>query len=140
MINESWTVIDAHSEVFQVVPLSPDVFVNPSIPTKGITQSRDKGRTPSGKVNCSLPFSKHPGSRQVSHNLIWAADLHIAAIASSDGRACLAVGCAEGLWIGHRTDSQVELECEFSRLNHVHLLVDQAPPSQPYDVYRILRW
>ncbi|KAI0283984.1 CNH domain-containing protein [Russula aff. rugulosa BPL654] len=36
----------------------------------------------SGKVNCSVPFT------------------------SPDGRACLAVGCAEGLWVGYRNDSQ----------------------------------
>ena len=70
MINELWTANDPLSEVFHVVTLSSDMFVNPSIPAKGITQSRDKGRTLSGKVNCSLPFSKHLGSSQVSHNLI----------------------------------------------------------------------
>ncbi|KAF8500987.1 CNH domain-containing protein, partial [Russula emetica] len=81
MIHEPWTANDlpVHSEVFQVVTLSPDTFVNTSIAAKGILQSRDKERTLSGKVNCSLPFT------------------------SPDGRACLAVGCAEGLWIGYRT-------------------------------------
>lgn len=112
MINEPWTANDPHSEVFQVVTLSPDMFVDPSIPAKGIPQSREKERTLSGKVNCSLPFSKHLGSRQVSHNLTGATDLLIPTIASPDGRACLAVGCAEGLWIGFRNDSQLELECE----------------------------
>jgi hypothetical protein len=111
MVNEPWTANDPHSEVFQVVTLSPDMFVNPSISAKRILQSRDKERTLSGKVNCSLPFSKHLGSRQVPHSLIWA-NLLIPTIASPDGRACLAVGCAEGLWIGYRSDSLLELECE----------------------------
>jgi hypothetical protein len=67
MINEPWTANDHHSEVFQVVTLSSDTFVSPSIP-----ESREKERTLSGKVNCSLPFSKH----LARHNdLIWAADL-----------------------------------------------------------------
>jgi hypothetical protein len=141
MVNEPWTANDAHSEVFQVVKLSPYMFVDPSIPAKGLLQSREKERTLSGKVNCSVPFSKHlrVGSRQVSHNLIWAADLLIH-IASPDGRACLAVGCSEGLWIGYRNDSQLELECEGCVPTHVRLFVAQAPPSQPYDVYRISRW
>jgi hypothetical protein len=108
MINEPRTANDAHSEVFQVVTLSQDMFVNSSIRTKGTLQSREKERTLSGKVNCSLPFSKHLGSRQDSHNLI----LLIPTIACPDGRACLAVGCAEGLWIGFRNDSHLELECE----------------------------
>ena len=112
MVNELWADNDPHSEVFQVVTFRPYTFDNPSIPAKGTLQSRDKERLPSGKVNCSLPFSKHLGSRQVSHNLIWAADLLIPTIASPDGRACLAVGCAEGLWIEYRNDSQLDLKCE----------------------------
>jgi hypothetical protein len=58
MINEPWTANDPHSEVFQVVTLSPDTFFDASVPAKGILRSRDKERTLSGKVNCSLPFSK----------------------------------------------------------------------------------
>lgn len=112
MINEPWTANDPHSKVFQVVALSLGMFVNPSVPGNGIVRSRDEKRAFSGKVTCSLPFSKHLGSRPVSHNLIWAADLLISTIASPDGRACLALGCAEGLWIGYRNDSRLELEGE----------------------------
>jgi hypothetical protein len=43
-------------------------------------------------------------------------------IASLDGRACLAVGCTEGLWIGYRNGSQLELECEVLRPDHVCLV------------------
>ncbi len=140
MINEPWTANDPHSEVFQVVTLSPYVFVDPSIPAKGILQSREKERTLSGKVNCSLPFSKHLGLRQDSHNLIWAAGLLIPAIASPDGRACIAVGCAEGLWIGYRNDSQLELECEVCAPTMYACLLLRHLHPQPYDVYLISRW
>jgi hypothetical protein len=72
----------------------------------------------SGKVNCSVPFSKQFGSTNSSFKLIWA-DLFISPVASPDGRACLAVGCAEGLWMGSRNDSQ----CEGLRLYHARLSV-----------------
>lgn len=61
MINEPWTANDPHSEVFQVVALSLRMFVNPSIPGNEIVRSRDEKRAFSGKVNCSLPFSKRLG-------------------------------------------------------------------------------
>lgn len=69
------TVNGSDSEVFQVVTLSSDMWVNPSTSAKSILQSRGGENTFSGKVNCSLPFSKHLGSRQVLHKLIWAAGL-----------------------------------------------------------------
>lgn len=138
-IKEPQMANDRHSEVFKVVTLSPYAFVNPSIPAKGTLQSRDQERTLSGKINCSLPFGKHLGSRRVSHNLIWAVDLFIPSTASPDGRACLAVGCAEGLWIGYRNGSKLELECEVWAPT-IYPVVAQAPPSQPFGVYRISRW
>ena len=92
--NEPLTANDTvDSEVFQVVTLNSDTFV---IPRRGGESLL------SGKVNCSVPFSKH---RQIPR--IWA-DLFISSIASPDGRACLAVGCAEGLWIGDRNNSHCE--------------------------------
>jgi hypothetical protein len=92
--NEPLTAND--SEVFQVVALSSDTF---AIPRRGGESLL------SGKVNCSIPFSKQFGSTGSSPKLIWA-DLVISLVASPDGRACLAVGCAEGLWMGDRNDSQ----------------------------------
>jgi hypothetical protein len=89
------------SEVFQVVTLSSDTFIIQSTPAQ---QSRGGESTSSGKVNCSLSFGK-PKSHLI---LIWA-ELLISIVASTDGHACLAIGCEEGLWIGYRDDSQCEV-------------------------------
>jgi hypothetical protein len=101
--NEPLTAND--SEVFQVVTLNSDTFV---IPRRGGENSL------SGKVNCSIPFSKQFGSANSSPKLILT-DSFISLVASPDGRTCLAVGCDEGLWMGNRDYSQ----CEGLRLYHV---------------------
>ena len=98
--NEPLTAND--SEVFQVVTLNSETFI---IPQRGGESSL------SGKAICSIPFSKQFGSTNSLPKLIWA-DFPVA---SPDGCACLAVGCAEGLWVGYRNDSQ----CEGLRLYHV---------------------
>src|SRR5258708_20979213 len=110
IIDVPWPADDPDSKLFQVVTFSSDMFADPLIPEKGLLQSKVEVEesTLSGKVNCSLTFSKQLGSTGVSHNLIWAADFVIPTIASTDGRTCLAIGCAEGLWIGYRDDSQCE--------------------------------
>lgn len=112
MINEPWTANDPHSEVFRVVTLSPDMFVNPSIPAEGLLQSREKERMLSGKVNCSLPFT------------------------SPDGRACLAVGCAEGLWIGYRSESQLELD-SLRRVSDLKM-VTQCALLEKFGIFLVL--
>lgn len=121
--NEHLTAND--SEVFQVMTLNSDTFV---IPQKGGESLL------SGKVNCFIPFSKQFGPTNFSPKLIWA-DLFLSLVASPDGRACLAVGCDEGLWMGDRNDSQ----CEGLRLYHVRLHVAQPTLSQPCTVYCISR-
>ena len=122
--NEPLTANDL--EVFQVVTLNSDTFVIPQ---------KSKDSLLSGKVNCSIPFSKQFRSTNSSPKLIWA-DLFISPAASPDGRDYLAVGCDQGLWMGDRNDSQ----CESLRLCHVHLSVAQPTPSQPCTVYCISRW
>jgi hypothetical protein len=49
-----------------------------------------------GKVTCSVPFSKefHIKGSNGSH---WKLD-------TPDGRALVAIGCSEGVWIGFRHD------------------------------------
>jgi RHO1 GDP-GTP exchange protein 1/2 len=90
------------SEVFQVATLRSDTFIIQSMPAN---QSRGRESTFSGKVNCSLSFSR----RKNHLILIWTDLLISTVLASTDGRACLAVGCEEGLWIGYRDDSQREV-------------------------------
>ncbi|KAH9969600.1 CNH domain-containing protein [Russula dissimulans] len=74
------TTSSKDSEVFQVETLSLDTFAFPSTLGQRISQWWKKGGALSGRVTCSAPFT------------------------STDGRAFLAVGCAEGVWIGFRHD------------------------------------
>jgi len=74
------TASSKDSEVFQVETLSVDTFAFPSTLGQRIRQWWKKDGTLSGRVTCSVPFT------------------------STDGRAFLAIGCAEGVWIGFRHD------------------------------------
>ncbi|KAF8478152.1 CNH domain-containing protein [Russula ochroleuca] len=95
------------SEVFQVVTLSSDTFIIQSTPAQ---QSRGGESTSSGKVNCSLSF------------------------ASTDGHACLAIGCEEGLWIGYRDDSQ-----SLRHASHLNLkMVTQCAMLERFGVFLVL--
>ncbi|KAI0286011.1 CNH domain-containing protein [Russula aff. rugulosa BPL654] len=73
-------VVQESKRVFEVATLSSDTFVVPSMLGASTIHSwnMDKGFT--GKVTCSVPFT------------------------TGDGRALVAVGCAEGVWIGFRHD------------------------------------
>ncbi|KAI9512417.1 CNH domain-containing protein [Russula earlei] len=68
------------SEILQVETLSSDTFAFPSTLAQRISQWWKKDDALTGRVTCSVPFT------------------------STDGRAFLAVACAEGVWIGFRHD------------------------------------
>jgi len=52
-----------------------------------------------GRVTCSVPFS-------TSHRVISLRTTIDNTTATSDGRGLVAIGCAEGVWIGLRHDSR----------------------------------
>jgi len=93
-------VVQESNKVFEIESLSVDTFLLPSS-TLGPTSSVwHDGTLFTGKVTCSVPFSKHP--------LSIAADCLLANVAKDtpDGRGLVAIGCAEGVWIGYRHDSR----------------------------------
>ncbi|OAX37661.1 Dbl-like domain-containing protein [Rhizopogon vinicolor AM-OR11-026] len=73
-------VVQESNKVFELEALSTDTFLVPSI-TSAATPSWNHENSLTGKVTCSVPFT------------------------TADGRALVAIGCAEGVWIGFRHDS-----------------------------------
>ncbi|KAA1475511.1 Dbl-like domain-containing protein [Dentipellis sp. KUC8613] len=74
-------VVQESNKVFEVETLSADTFLMPSLAAPTNT-SWNSENSFTGKVTCSVPFT------------------------TNDGRALVAVGCAEGVWIGFRHDSR----------------------------------
>jgi RHO1 GDP-GTP exchange protein 1/2 len=54
-------VVQESNKVFEVETLSSDTFVVPSMPSPSTSQSWDTENSFTGKVTCSVPFSKQPG-------------------------------------------------------------------------------
>lgn len=99
-------VVQDSNKVFEIETLSADTFLVPSMMSGSNTAwSHENAFT--GKVTCSVPFSKLDPLFLISLQL--SADR---VIATSDGRGLVAIGCAEGVWIGFRHDSK----CEFQLL------------------------
>ncbi|KAH7105901.1 Dbl-like domain-containing protein [Auriculariales sp. MPI-PUGE-AT-0066] len=74
-------VVQESNKVFEIEPLSADTFLVPHI-TGNQAPSWSEDSQYTGKVTCSVPFS------------------------TADGRGLVAIGCAEGVWIGLRHDSR----------------------------------
>ena len=75
-------VVQESNKVFEVETLSADTFLAPSPLSNAGGQAWTHEGAFTGKVTCSVPFT------------------------TSDGRALVAIGCAEGVWIGFRHDSK----------------------------------
>ncbi|KZT25369.1 Dbl-like domain-containing protein [Neolentinus lepideus HHB14362 ss-1] len=75
-------VVQESNKVFEIDTLSTDTFLVPSILAGPTNPSWNNENTFTGKVTCSVPFT------------------------TADGRALVAIGCAEGVWIGFRHDSR----------------------------------
>ena len=87
------------NKVFEVKTLSMDTFFSPALPASaGLSWSADRNFT--GKVTCSATFGNYP-----AHPYVPCSDL-FGATATTDGRDMVAIGCAEGIWIGSRNDTQ----------------------------------
>ncbi|KAJ3569204.1 hypothetical protein NP233_g5203 [Leucocoprinus birnbaumii] len=72
--------VQESNKVFEIEILNADTFLAPSMITAASGLARNQDNAFTGKVTCSVPFN------------------------ASDGRRLVAVGCAEGLWIGFRHD------------------------------------
>ncbi|KAF7317883.1 hypothetical protein MKEN_00876200 [Mycena kentingensis (nom. inval.)] len=74
-------VVQESNKVFELEMLSADTFLVPSLQTPATAPAYHENSL-TGKVTCSVPFN------------------------TSDGRGLVAIGCAEGVWIGFRHDSR----------------------------------
>lgn len=92
-------VVQESNKVFEVETLSADTFLVPSVMANNTSPTWLQDNAYTGKVTCSVPFSKLAVGR---------AQLSLIKISSdtADRRPLVAVGCAEGVWIGYRHDPQ----------------------------------
>ncbi|KAF9785479.1 CNH domain-containing protein [Thelephora terrestris] len=100
-------VVQELNKVFEVETLSVDTFyASTLLANAGPSWNNDGNFT--GKVTCSVPFS------------------------TPDGRALVAIGCAEGVWIGFRHDSR-------SMRQVVHLrMVTQCAMLEDFGIFIVL--
>jgi RHO1 GDP-GTP exchange protein 1/2 len=95
-------VVQESNKVFEVETLSTDTFLVPSMMAGVASPSWNHENSFTGKVTCSVPFSVS------SHApwFFWPTD--VPPTATADGRGLVAIGCAEGVWIGFRHDPRCE--------------------------------
>ncbi|KAJ3993116.1 Dbl homology domain-containing protein, partial [Lentinula boryana] len=111
-------VVQESNKVFEIETLSSDTFLVPSMGLGG-NERGDRGAAggglgPSyenaftGKVTCSVPFN------------------------TPDGRGLVAIGCAEGVWIGFRHDSR-----SMRRVLHLKM-VTQCAMLEDFGIFLVL--
>ncbi|KDQ19102.1 hypothetical protein BOTBODRAFT_103593 [Botryobasidium botryosum FD-172 SS1] len=100
-------VVQEANKVFEIETLSTDTFLTPSMQAAStFSWSGDSPFT--GKVTCSVPFS------------------------TADGRGLVAIGCAEGVWIGLRHDSK-----SMRRVLHLKM-VTQCAMLEDFGIFLVL--
>ncbi|KAE9397961.1 hypothetical protein BT96DRAFT_940494 [Gymnopus androsaceus JB14] len=108
-------VVQESNKVFEVEILSGDTFLSPAGVDGasggaggGVLGGWSQDGTITGKVTCSVPFN------------------------TADGRGLVAVGCAEGVWIGFRHDPK-----SMRRVLHLKL-VTQCAMLEDYGIFLVL--
>ncbi|KAG9313170.1 hypothetical protein JVU11DRAFT_6624 [Chiua virens] len=101
-------VVQESNKVFEMEPLSTDTFFVPAISASATTPSWNHENSFTGKVTCSVPFN------------------------TTDGRALVAIGCAEGVWIGFRHDSR-----SMRRVLHLKM-VTQCAMLEDFGMFLVL--
>lgn len=121
-------VVQESNKVFELETLSADAFMVPSIKSnESANPSWNNDNSFTGKVTCSVPFSRR---QRCFHFSIWLNNLFPA---TPDGRALVAVGCAEGVWIGFRHDSRCQC-CLFRyRASHTHIAITSDAPRASFE-------
>ncbi|CCM02646.1 uncharacterized protein FIBRA_04750 [Fibroporia radiculosa] len=100
-------VVQESNKVFEVETLSADTFFVPAITqSNGTSYSHENPFT--GKATCSVPFT------------------------TPDGRGLVAIGCAEGVWIGFRHDSK-----SMRRVLHLKM-VTQCAMLEDFGIFLVL--
>jgi len=102
------TVVQESNKVFEIETLSTDTFLVPSMVAGAASPSWNHENSFTGKVTCSVPF------------------------ATADGRALVAIGCAEGVWIGFRHDSR-----SMRRVLHLKM-VTQCAMLEDFGIFLVL--
>ncbi|KAJ6458147.1 Dbl-like domain-containing protein [Mycena vitilis] len=100
-------VVQESNKVFELETLSTDTFLVPSLVTPA-TQPAYHENSLTGKVTCSVPFN------------------------TTDGRGLVAIGCAEGVWIGFRHDSR-----SMRRVLHLKM-VTQCAMLEDFGIFLVL--
>jgi hypothetical protein len=101
-------VVQESNKVFEMEPLSTDTFFVPAISASTTAPSWNHENSFTGKVTCSVPFT------------------------TTDGRALVAIGCAEGVWIGFRHDSR-----SMRRVLHLKM-VTQCAMLEDFGMFLVL--
>ncbi|KAG8221089.1 hypothetical protein J3R82DRAFT_2607 [Butyriboletus roseoflavus] len=101
-------VVQESNKVFEMEPLSTDTFFIPAISVSTTAPSWNHENSFTGKVTCSVPFT------------------------TTDGRALVAIGCAEGVWIGFRHDSR-----SMRRVLHLKM-VTQCAMLEDFGMFLVL--
>ena len=98
------TVVQESNKVFEVETLSVQTFNVQPISSGPPLATYSEGGQITGKVTCSIPFS------QYTFTLLLDRSLTVRCSDTPDGRSLVAIGCAEGLWIGFRHDPTCEFD------------------------------
>ncbi|KAL6309388.1 Dbl-like domain-containing protein [Sparassis latifolia] len=101
-------VVQESNKVFEIETLSADTFIVPSITPGAGAPSWNHENAYTGKVTCSVPFT------------------------TADGRGLVAIGCAEGVWIGFRHDSR-----SMRRVLHLKM-VTQCAMLEDFGIFLVL--
>ncbi|GLB41616.1 putative CNH domain containing protein [Lyophyllum shimeji] len=101
-------VVQESNKVFEVETLSADTFLIPSMSANTTTPGWNQDNAFTGKVTCSVPFT------------------------TSNGRLLVAIGCAEGVWIGYQQDPK-----SMRRVLHLKM-VTQCAMLEEFGIFLVL--
>ncbi|KAJ7460820.1 signal transducer [Mycena latifolia] len=101
-------VVQESNRVFEIETLSADTFLVPSVQIGPASPQWNQDTSFTGKVTCSVPFN------------------------TADGRGLVAIGCAEGVWIGFRHDPR-----SMRRVLHLKM-VTQCAMLDEFGIFLVL--
>ncbi|KAF7371013.1 hypothetical protein MSAN_00735500 [Mycena sanguinolenta] len=101
-------VVQESNKVFEVETLSADTFLVPSVQVGPPSPQWNQDTSYTGKVTCSVPFN------------------------TNDGHGLVAIGCAEGVWIGFRHDPR-----SMRRVLHLKM-VTQCAMLDEFGIFLVL--
>lgn len=101
-------VVQESNKIFEVESLSSDTFLVPSPMAGAPSPAWNQDNAFTGRVTCSVPFT------------------------TSNGRPLVAIGCAEGVWIGYRHDPK-----SMRRVLHLKM-VTQCAMLEEFGIFLVL--